>query len=1378
MDIPPPPAFKPDRNETGLSWKAWKQGFEVYLEAKDLATAPGKRTVNILLHLLGQDGIKLYNTFDFRTAVAADPDQGIQAIVGEDKYDLQTVLRKFDNHYGKGKLRNLRRQSFLKRKQQADESVMDFVADLKHLVQSCEYGQIEESILCDRIIDGIHDQVTMGDLLDLEGDELNLENCIKICRKAELTRVQLATVSQTTQEISHVHSFGRGYQRGQQRGQRYSYNRRYEGNPRSLRQMTNKTKSLIECEYCCRRHERKNCPAYDQYCGSCGAKGHYKRSRKCPKNCQQPTSRFRGRRRGQGHQQNTNSRTVHSVMNTRTRYDNDIDRCNDMFEQCSTHDIFSCTNNDTESNSWYVEFNVHDKPLTLKVDTGAGCNLISKQTLVGMGIHETKPSDVVLKGINACEKSVGQIKLPCMYKGVVHMLDFQVLNGNGVDLLGKQDSTRLGIVTRIDSLLSVKQHKLLIKYQDVFDNTIGLIPGQYHIRLDRSVHPVVTPPRPVPAPIREQVKSELDHLERTGIIAKVNVPTDWVSPMVCVRKPSGRVRICIDPFHLNTAIMREHHPMNSVDDIITRLNGSNYYTVIDANSGFYQIKLSEESANYTTFSTPFGRYKHLRLPMGICSAPEIYQRAMSDLFSDLEGVEIVMDDILIHGKTMAEHDKRLEAVLERCRKNNLKMNPKKTKVAQSEVNYVGHILTRDGVKPSNERIKSIVNMRDPENLSELQTILGMISYVSKFIPHLSDLNAPLRELKKQREWMWGDKERNAFKLIKEALISTPVLRYYDVNSPVTLTVDASRKGLGAAIIQKNGVVAYASRALTPAEQRYAQIELEMLAIVFGCTRFHHLIYGMKNVVVESDHKPLEALHMKPLHSSPMRIQKMRLKLQPYTYTVKYIKGSCIGLADCLSRLPQPYNKEDIADTDSYMVCKVETLTSNYHDKLASATSSDEELQAVIKLILQGWPEHRHQVPVLASAYWEHRDSLGTYDGIVYRGERICIPQSLRGEMLKTLHSSHMGMVYTKHRARDIMFWPGMNRSIEELIKRCSTCLEYRNRPPKEPLKSHPVPELPWSNVSSDLFTLHGHNYIVLVDAYSGFIEVEELSDTSAKSVIRMIKANIARYGIMKTLISDNGPQYNCREFREFVSAYKFDHVTSSPEYAQSNGLAERAVQTVKQLIRKAVQNGQDIYLSLLEMRNIPRTTSLGSPVQRLMGRRTKTLLPTTEALLKPQIIPPEIVKHQLEDTRLKQKHYYDNGKRPLPDIQPRDAIRLYTPTGWKPAEYRRSDQTPRSHIVKSGPLANEYRRNRNRIMVTAEEPHVLTPIIRRRGNFRRHSVSQPATNNSGDKHPSRPPDQPPEIPIVPYIPIQPSATKSTRSGRNILQPSYLKDYVV
>ena len=290
-----------------------------------------------------------------------------------------------------------------------------------------------------------------------------------------------------------------------------------------------------------------------------------------------------------------------------------------------------------------------------------------------------------------------------------------------------------------------------------------------------------------------------------------------------------------------------------------------------------------------------------------------------------------------------------------------------------EVNYVGHRLTRDGLRPSDDRIKDILSAGQPKNFKELNTILGMLAYVAKFVPRLSELNAPLRQLSKKREWTFGQTEQDSLDKITKVLTSDPVLLFYDVNRPVTLTVDASLYGLGAALLQDNGVVAYASRALTPTEQKYAQIEKEALAIVFGCTKFHKLIYGKQNVSIKSDHKPLESIIKKPLHKAPPRIQRMLLKLQPYTFKLIHVKGSEIGLADYLSRFPN--EKLDNSSNpssldDELMISKVDTLLGGRHDEYAEATRQDATAQLLRNTILKGWPARKQDVDPRLRPFWE------------------------------------------------------------------------------------------------------------------------------------------------------------------------------------------------------------------------------------------------------------------------------------------------------------------------------------------------------------------------------------------------------------------------
>ena len=223
------------------------------------------------------------------------------------------------------------------------------------------------------------------------------------------------------------------------------------------------------------------------------------------------------------------------------------------------------------------------------------------------------------------------------------------------------------------------------------------------------------------------------------IIEKVPIgtPYEWCSNMHIVPKKNGDVRVTIDPGELNKVILREFHPMSTVDDIATRVNGSKLFTTLDANMGYFQLELDEQSQPLTCFITPFGRYMYKRLPMGITAAPELYQRAMSELFNGVEGVEIVMDDILIHAATQAKHDKILTQVLQICEDNNLKLNREKTHLCKKEVEYVGHIFSADGMKICSKRVESIMKMPYPKNKKEVMTIIGMVTYTCKFLPHLT-----------------------------------------------------------------------------------------------------------------------------------------------------------------------------------------------------------------------------------------------------------------------------------------------------------------------------------------------------------------------------------------------------------------------------------------------------------------------------------------------------------------------------------------------------------------------------------------------------------------------------------------------------------------
>ena len=336
--------------------------------------------------------------------------------------------------------------------------------------------------------------------------------------------------------------------------------------------------------------------------------------------------------------------------------------------------------------------------------------------------------------------------------------------------------------------------------------------------------------------------------------------------------------------------------MPTIEEVATRLNGAKIFSVFDASNGFWHVELDQASSLFTTFNTPFGRYCWKRMPFGINSAPEAWQRKMQEHVEGLHGVEVIADDFVVVGfgntpeEWNADHDRNVRAFLERCREKNLRLKKEKAQLRKTEVAFIGHILTSDGLKPDPKKVEAINDMPHPTDVQSLRRFLCMINYLDKFLPGLSDETEVLRKLtEKDAEWCWLKAHEEAVVRIQRMISTAPVLAYYDVTKPVTIQCDASQTGLGAALLQDGHPVAHCSRALTATERNYAQIEKELLAIVFACEKFDQYIFGKSDVVVESDHKPLETIFRKPIHSAPKRLQRMRLRLQSYDIRVEYKK---------------------------------------------------------------------------------------------------------------------------------------------------------------------------------------------------------------------------------------------------------------------------------------------------------------------------------------------------------------------------------------------------------------------------------------------------------------------------------------------------------
>ncbi|KAK5883558.1 hypothetical protein CesoFtcFv8_019875 [Champsocephalus esox] len=471
----------------------------------------------------------------------------------------------------------------------------------------------------------------------------------------------------------------------------------------------------------------------------------------------------------------------------------------------------------------------------MKVDTGAKCNVLSQETFTQVTngeqlVKQETAINLVAYGGSRIETK-GLVTLPCCLKEQHHALPFFIVNKDVQPLLGFRACVDMGIVTLSKDVHQITMEsnmdfttQTLMQYEDLFDDELGELPITYSMTVDPSVQPVVRPAHRIPIAMQDRVKAELNRMQNIGVIIPVTEPTDWVSSMVAAhKKDKQEIRLCINPQDLNTALKRPHHPMRTVEEVAAQMSEAKVFSVLDAKSSFWQIRLDKKSSMLRTFSTPYGRYRFLRMPFGISSACEVFQRSMEQLFAGYP-CSVIVDDIIIGGRGVAEHDANLKKVLERVREVNLKLNSAKCKFRLDHVGYVGHIFTSEGLKADPSKTDAINNMPVPTYVVSRQRFLGMVNYLGKFIPNFSDIAAPPRKLiHKDTAWCWFQQHQDAFDILRSCLSSPPVLSYYDVKRPVTLTCDTSCYRLGAACMQEGRPVAFASRTLTDTETRYAQI---------------------------------------------------------------------------------------------------------------------------------------------------------------------------------------------------------------------------------------------------------------------------------------------------------------------------------------------------------------------------------------------------------------------------------------------------------------------------------------------------------------------------------------------------------------------------
>ena len=806
------------------------------------------------------------------------------------------------------------------------------------------------------------------------------------------------------------------------------------------------------------------------------------------------------------------------------------------------------------------------------------------------------------------------------------------------------------------------------------------------------------------------------------MIAPIDEPTEWCAGIVVAPKPNGKIRICVDLTHLNDYVCRERLILPAVDETLAKLSGATLFTKLDATAGFWQVPLHPESVPLTTFITPFGRYCFHRLPFGISSAPEHFQKRLTQMLSGLEGTVCHADDILVFGTSREQHDHRLSEVLERLQKEGLTLNEEKCEFAVDRVKFLGHIVSAQGLEPDPSKIKAITDMPTPTDVAGVRRYLGMVTYVGKFSPRIAELSQPLRVLlKADSDWAWGSMQQRAFEELGRELSSAAVLAQYCPNRATKVAADASSFGLGGVLSQKQPSgewrpVAFISRSMTEAECRYAQIEKEALALTWACERFQSYLIGM-DFLIQTDHKPLiSLLGSRALDDLPPRILRFRLRLLRFTYKIEHVPGKNLITADALSRAPirappTPEETQLEKDVGAYVNQVMEHLPAS-EGRLAqirAAQETDSICNRLKNLVQTGWPDQRKALTPELQLYWQYRQDLLLVDGLLMKGDRLVIPGSMQVEMLNKVHEGHQGITKCIARSQQSIWWPGLSTQIKQKVTNCAVCAKEAHNFP-EPLMTTPLPDRPWQRVGADLFQWNSAMYLVVVDYFSRYIEVANLTSTTSAFVMEKLKAIFARHGVAEVVVTDNGPQFAAAEFADFARDYDFKHVTSSPRYPQGNSEAERAVGTVKSLLKK----GEDPHKALMAYRATPLAQG-ASPAQLLMGRNIRTPLPVSQENLEPRWTDLQAFREKDQQMKEKQASCFNKRHRAQQRQELQPGQRVWVKNTEQPGVIAGPAQTPRSYNIElpSGSL----RRNRSHIRVIPE-----TPTITRSGRMIKRPV--------------------------------------------------------
>lgn len=661
--------------------------------------------------------------------------------------------------------------------------------------------------------------------------------------------------------------------------------------------------------------------------------------------------------------------------------------------------------------------------------------------------------------------------------------------------------------------------------------------------------------------LQKDISTEIDRLLSLGVIY-VCPGSEWNNPVVAVRKPSGKIRLCLDARKLNDVTVKDAYPAPQINRILAQLGNTKFLSAIDLSDAFLQVPLEADSRSKTAFSiSGRGQFAYARMPFGLCNSAATLCRLVDKVIGcDLEpDVFVYLDDIIIATGSFERHLEVLAEIAKRLKGAGLTISPEKSKFCMRELRYLGYIVSVDGIRPDPEKVEAIVNYPIPKCVKDVRRLVGLAGWYRRFIGNFATITAPLTDLikKKAGKIVWSEESRKSFDKLKEVLTSKPVLASPDYSQPFILQTDASDLGIGAVLLQGEGeserVVAYLSRKLTPQERKYQTTERECLAVIAAIEKFRPYIEGIRFTVI-TDHASL--LWLQNLKNPAGRLGRWALRLQPYDFEIRHRKGKFMVVADALSR-----------------AVSVEAIDAT------SFTKSTDQWYADLKRRVEEAPQRYVQFRVENDILYK---ACARNSRQANSNWRVVVPQNFRREVLQDCHdsplSAHGGFFKTIDRVRRLYYWPKMENEIRLYVKSCEICKASKQAIGCQtaPMGKQSEVEKPWQMIYIDFVgplprSRNGYTHLfVAVDAFSKFVRIQPMRNATSKGVVQYLKDHIFHtFGVPNVIVSDNGKQFTSEIFKKFLETYGVKLWLTSKYHPQANA-CEAANKTVGISIRSYI----------------------------------------------------------------------------------------------------------------------------------------------------------------------------------------------------------------